>query len=334
VSAKRTGNYGDGPPGRHGEDPPPGSGKPSQVSPYGERRGAPLPLLTQPMIAVDARRDLPDPNQTLNQPLQPLQALHQMRADGPFPTLKIETGSVAHGKPTVMVAPQAKPMGGPPQIDLTQHHLPDDQLDPRLALLLDADSERSAAFRVLRHHLLEVGRPQVVIVSSPQVGDGKTTVAVNLALALAECGRAKTLLVETHVRRPQFTDIFKFVPPWCFAEQLAAHRHQPTMPWSLIDIPQLWLHVAAINPRIALTQLLDGPAFAIAMERLRLAGYDHIVVDAPPVLGSADVNLMADAADSVVFALRSRCTTTRDLRRAIDQLGGRKVAGTVLLQDS
>jgi Mrp family chromosome partitioning ATPase len=199
-------------------------------------------------------------------------------------------------------------------------------------MVIDADSERSASFRVMRHHLLELGRPQVIVVSSPGAGDGKTTTAVNLALALAECGRAKTLLVETHVRRPQFTTIFKFVPPWCFAEQLAAHRHQPTMPWSLIDIPQLWLHVAAINPRITQTQLLDGPAFTIAMERLRSAGYDHIVVDAPPVLGSADVNLMADAADSVVFALRARRSTTRDLRRAIDQIGSAKFTGTVLLQ--
>jgi Mrp family chromosome partitioning ATPase len=280
------------------------------------------------MIAVEVRRDL-------SEVADHNQAPNQTRADGPFPTLKIDSATVMHGKATAMVAPQAKAMGGgPPQIDLTQHHLPDDNLDPRLTLVLDPDSERSASFRVLRHHLLEIGRPQVVIVSSAQAGDGKTTVALNLALALAECGRAKTLLVETHVRRPQFTEVFKFVPPWCFAEQLAAHRHQPTMPWSLIDIPQLWLHVAAINPRIALTQLLDGPAFAIAMERLRLAGYDHIVVDAPPVLGSADVNLMADAADSVVFAVRSRRSTTRDLRRAIDQLGGHKVAGTVLLQDS
>src|SRR5262249_44832799 len=98
--------------------------------------------------------------------------------------------------------------------------------------------------------------------------------------------------------------------PWCFAEQLAAHRHQPSMPWSMIDIPQLWLHVAAINPRIAQTQLLDGPAFAIALERLRQGGYDHIVVDAPPVLGSADVNLMADAADAVAFALRAWRSTS------------------------
>ena len=68
------------------------------------------------------------------------------------------------------------------------------------------------------------------------------------------------------------------------------------------------------------------------MERLRLAGYEHIVIDAPPVLGSADVNLMADAADAVVFALRARRSTTRDLRSAIDQLGAEKVIGTVLVE--
>lgn len=324
MSVKRPGRYGDGPP--PSSDNPPLSG-------FGERRGAPLPLLTQPMAAVEIKRELAEfaePNQTrLDGP--------QVRLDGPIPTLpiptlKLDTTVVSYSKATAMVAPVPRAMGGgPPQIDLTQHHLSEDNPDPSLVLMLDPDSERSASFRVLRHHLLEIGRPQVVIVSSPMAGDGKTTAAVNLALALAECGRAKTLLVETHVRRPRFTSIFKFVPPWCFAEQLAAHRHQPTMPWSLVDIPQLWLHVAAINPRIAQTQLLDGPAFAIAMERLRLAGYDHIVVDAPPVLGSADVNLMADAADSVVFALRARRSTTRDLRRAIEQLGDRKIAGTILL---
>jgi Mrp family chromosome partitioning ATPase len=347
--SKRTGRYGGAPPE-------------TAKAVFGERRGAPLPLLTQPMVAIEVRNeraelsdrndgndriagngnggggehgDKFDAGQTrIDGPLATVKAEPPVKAE---PLLKIDPSVILHGKPTVMMAPQTKGGGGmvaPPQVDLTQHHLPDDELDPRLAMVIDPDSERSAAFRVLRHHLLEVGRPQVVIVSSPQSGDGKTTAAINLALALAECGRAKTLLVETNVRRPQFTNIFKFVPPWCFAEQLAAHRHQPAMPWSLVDIPQLWLHIAAIHPRISQTQLLDGPAFAIAMERLRLAGYDHIVVDAPPVLGSADVNLMADAADSVVFALRSRRSTIRDLRRAIEQLGASKISGTVLLQDA
>jgi Mrp family chromosome partitioning ATPase len=251
------------------------------------------------------------------------------RVDNPLASIKPETAAVLFGKATVAMVAQprapiavASPAGPPPEIGLTQHAVPEEDRDRRLTLLLDPDSERAAAFRVLRHHLLEVGRPQCVVVSSPRPGDGKTTTALNLALALAECGRAKVLLVETHLRRP----------PWCFAEQLAAHRHQPMMPWSFVDIPQLWLHVGAINPRIEKTQLLDGPAFAIAMERLRLGGYDHIVIDAPPVLGSADVNLMADAADAVILALRARVTNTRDLRKAIDQIGAAKIAGTVLVE--
>ena len=290
------------------------------------RRGAPLPLVTQPMMQT-ASEDTSG----------------HTRVDNPLANVKGEPAALLFGKPTTALATRPPssatkppPMGmlatAPPQIDLTQHHLPDERPDPRLALVIDPDSERAAQFRVLRHHLLEVGRPQVVVVSSPNAGDGKTTVALNLALALAECGRAKVLLAETHVRRPQLAQILRFVPPWCFAEQLVTHRSQPMMPWSLVDIPSLWLHVAAINPRIDKSQLLDGPAFAIAMERLRAADYDHIVIDAGPVLGSADVNLMADAADTVLLALRARRSTARDLRRAIDQLGASKVVGTVLVE--
>ncbi|HSN29914.1 MAG TPA: hypothetical protein VLT45_26685 [Kofleriaceae bacterium] len=276
-------------------------------------RGAPLPLVTQPMIAVD------DPGAT--------------RVDNPLQRVDPALAGAVFSKPAAVATPRPSPAGPPPEIGLTQHALPqEDVLDHRLVLASDPDSERAAAFRVLRHHLLELGRPQVVIVSSPQHGDGKTTVAMNLALALAECGRAKVLLAETHVRRPQLATAFRLVPPWCFAEQLAAHRHQPMLPWSLVEIPQLWLHVAAVSPKIDKSQLLDAPAFAIAMERLRTGGYEHIVIDAPPVLGSADVNLMADAADAVVLAVHARRSTTRDLRKAIEQIGASKVVGTVLVE--
>jgi len=87
------------------------------------------------------------------------------------------------------------------------------------------------------------------------------------------------------------------------------------MPWSLIDIPQLCCTSRRSIRGFEQTQLLDAPAFAIAMERLRQAGYDHIVVDAPPVLGSADVNLMTDAAD------------LRDLRAALPTVDERATCG-------
>jgi Mrp family chromosome partitioning ATPase len=311
-----------------GDSSPPEKSRAAEPTPsrdlFGTRKGiAPLPLVTQPMIALDGD----DPSQT--------------RVDNPFgvtlrPDALAQTVAQAHptstfAKATAAMPPQ-KTAGPAPEIGLTQHHLPEEGIDPRLTLVLDPDGERAASFRVLRHHLLEVGRAQVVVVSSAHPEEGKTSTAINLALALAECGRAKVLLAETHVRRPQLAEIFHLTPPWCFAEQLAAHRHQPMLPWSLIEIPQLWLHVAAINPRIEKTQLLDGPAFAIASERLRLGGYDHIIVDAPPVLGSADVNLLSDAADCVVMCVRTRKTTARDLRKAIDQIGAGKVAGTVLVE--
>ena len=297
MTTKRTGRYGEIP----------------SSAPPGSPPRAPLPLVTQPMIPIE------EPGVT--------------RVENPLQALRPESAAVLFSKPTAIQPPVARmisPAGPPPEIGLTQHHLPEgEQLDPRLVLVSDPDSDRAASFRVLRHHLLELGRPQVIVVSSALHGDGKTTTAINLALALAECGRAKVLLAEAHLRHPQIGSAVKLVPPWCFAEQLAAHRNQPMLPWSLVEIPQLWLHVAAVNPRIEKTQLLDAPAFAIAMERLRTV-YDHIVIDAPPVLGSADVNLMSDAADAVVLAVRAKRTTTREVRKAIDQVGASKVVGTVL----
>jgi Mrp family chromosome partitioning ATPase len=220
-----------------------------------------------------------------------------------------------------------------PEIGLTRHGLDGDApVDGRLVLFAEPDSERAARFRILRHHLMDRGRPQVIVVSSPEPGEGKTMCALNLALALAECGRARVLLVEATVRRPQLAAVFGFEPPWCFAEQLAAHRQQPLLPWGFVDIPDIWLHVAAIDPRVAQRQLLDAPAFAIAMERLRTAGYDHIVIDAPAVLGSAEVNLIQDAAEGVVLTCVAGRTTARTLRTAVEQLSPTKILGTVLFE--
>lgn len=220
-----------------------------------------------------------------------------------------------------------------PEIELVEHDLPEDApIDSRLVLISSPDSPQAAAFRVLRHHVLERGYPQVIAVSGPFQGCGKTTTAVNLALALAECGRAKVLLVDGNLRVPKLAALLRFVPPWCFAEQLQQHREQPFLPWGFVHLPQLHLHVAAINPRGESEHRLDAPAFAIAMDRLRLAGYEHIVIDCPSVLGSADVNLIQDAADGVLLCARTKKATIRDIREAVDQLSPTKIIGSALIE--
>ena len=59
---------------------------------------------------------------------------------------------------------------------------------------------------------------------------------------------------------------------------------------------------------------------------------DFIVIDTPPVLGSADINLVQDTVDGIALALAAKRSTARDIRRTLDQLGDNKIVGTVFLE--
>lgn len=209
---------------------------------------------------------------------------------------------------------------------------PPQRIDERAIVAREPSSDRAAAFRVLRHHLIATGDPRVIVVSSPDDDQGKTTCALNLALAFGECGRGRVLLLEAHTRRPALADIFRFAPPTCFLEQLAAHRDRPERPWRIVDVSPLGIHVLAIDPAHRREHLLDAPGFAVAMNALRRCDYDHIVIDAPSVLGSADVNLIQDAADGVLLTVKRKQATARQVRRAVEQLAPAHILGMTLVE--
>lgn len=248
--------------------------------------------------------------------------------------------------PSVIIAPQ-QPLpeeaslevrvgGGPEpvtpiQVWVATDKLPEDP-DPRLILLTDPDSERAASFRVLRHRLQEHGDPRVIAVTSARSEEGKTTCAVNLALALGECGRARVLLVEANLRAPTLASLFGIVLPECFAAQMKRHKDLPLDAWSVVELFSPSLHVLAVKPEgEGGRPLLDGPGLSLAIAVLRQAGYDYIVLDTPPVLGAADVNLIEDAVDGVLFVALAQSTPARSLRRAIEQLAPGKLLGITLL---
>jgi len=236
---------------------------------------------------------------------------------------------------TQQLAPAATPAPADTvktKVWVATHKLPADP-DARLILLREPDGPRAASFRVLRHRLQERNDPRTIVVSSPDAGDGKTTCAVNLALALGECGRARVLLLEANLRAPSLAALFGFLPPECFSAQLERHRERPLDPWSVVEVGAPWLHVAAVKPGASTEgrPLLDGVAFGIAIDMLKRGGYDYLVLDTPPVLGSADVNLVEDFADGVLLMAWSRKSSSRALRRAIDQLQPGKILGVTLL---
>ncbi len=210
-------------------------------------------------------------------------------------------------------------------------HKPPDDPDARLVMVRQPDSPQAASYRVLRHRLQERGDPRIIAVTSAGPKEGKTTCAVNLALALGECGRARVLLVEANLRAPALAPLFGFMPPQCFSVQMQKHREKPADGWSVVEVFSEYLHVLAVEPSDRGRPLLDGPAFAIAIEALSQAGYDYIVLDTPPVLGTADVNLIEDCADGVLLTAWARTTPSQALRQAIDQLVPSKVLGVTLL---
>jgi Mrp family chromosome partitioning ATPase len=204
------------------------------------------------------------------------------------------------------------------------------ELDPRLVMAREPYGPRAAAFRGLRHRVMAAAA-QVLAVTSAEPHEGKTTCAVNLAMALAEGGGARVLLVEANFRTPALARMLGFVPPEGIAAQLAGHREAPEVPWAVVELAGSGVHVLAVDEQALRPLVLDHVAFGRAMASLRGAGYDFILVDTPSVLGGADVNLVADAVDGVLMTTLARRSSNRALRDAIAQLEPTPVLGVVLL---
>jgi protein-tyrosine kinase len=203
-----------------------------------------------------------------------------------------------------------------------------DRADPRLSLLWQPDSAHAKAYRVLRHRLLGAGDPRVVAVTSAHRGEGKTSAAFNLAMALSEEAIARVLLIEANVRNPALATMFSVVPPACFAEQTAALRSS-TARWKVVELSNTNLHMAIVNAEGS-RPALDRVLFAAATNQLRQT-YSYIVVDTPPVLESADVNVLADGVDGLLFTARARSSSRQALARALAQVHPTPVFGISLL---
>jgi Mrp family chromosome partitioning ATPase len=219
-----------------------------------------------------------------------------------------------------------------PQTSLDVHPVPlGQELSPHLVMFTDPHGKRADAYRALRHRLAHVGDPKVIGVSSAGRREGKSTAAINLAASLREGARGRVLLLEANTRAPSIANMLGFQPPICFAEQLTRHRKDPLEPWAAAE-PLTPLHVMAVDPTVKHSPLVDPIAFSIAVDRLRMAGYDYIVVDTSPVLESADVNLIADSLDGVVLTVLAKRSDTKSIKRAVNQIGTMTFLGTILLE--
>ncbi|WP_437514937.1 hypothetical protein [Sorangium sp. So ce1099] len=200
-------------------------------------------------------------------------------------------------------------------------------------LLRGAPAPALAALRVLRHRLDQRrgGEPLAVAVVSPGRAEGKTALAVRLAMTLAEAERARVLLVEGHLARPRVAALLGLRLPAHagFSEQLRRRMAGQARPLGVIAVSPSLSVLAEPSLEASYPAALHSVHFEAALRTLR-RHYDYVVIDGPPVLGSGDANVIEDASDGILLVARASLTRASSLTRAAEQLGERRILGVVL----
>lgn len=221
------------------------------------------------------------------------------------------------------------------------------QRQPGGLVMLDQPSSPAAdAYRTLRARVLFLAdRLEVtsIMVTSAAPAEGKSTIAANLALALAEAER-EVLLVSADLRRPQLHRLFALPNrsglPDVLVDGLLHDAHGSPAAVDDRIMAELWSvakHLWVIVSRPAppnVAALLGSDAMRRLLETQR-DRFDFVILDCPPVLGTADALSVAPLVDGVLVvadkASTDRAAVVR-LREQLEQAGGR-VLGAVLNRD-
>jgi len=192
------------------------------------------------------------------------------------------------------------------------------------------------SFRTIRTSLLlsNPGQlPSSVLITSPGVNEGKTTLAVNLATAMAQLEDTRVILIDADLRKDHVHPIFEIQTgngdPKGLVDYLEGQAdlrsviHQTEIP-NLSVIPSGY---CPSNP----SELLHSKYMSILLKRCQQEGF-HIILDAPPVLPVTDPVILATKVDGVLVVVSAGQTTREGCRLAIQSLtaAGGKILGIVL----
>ncbi|EMI16749.1 capsular exopolysaccharide family [Rhodopirellula maiorica SM1] len=189
-------------------------------------------------------------------------------------------------------------------------------LDSRLCTANNGKGAKAEAFRSIRTAIYfsnQAGDNHVLQITSPTPGDGKSTIAANLAISIAQSGR-RVLLIDADLRRPRIQKLFGMECErglaWAI-EQYASDEGASADTDSVLDqaihetvVPNLSVMLSGERPSNP-AELLSSRSFDRLLEKLR-SKYDMILIDTPPLLAVSDPSNVVPRADGVVLVVRLR----------------------------
>ena len=206
-------------------------------------------------------------------------------------------------------------------------------LNEELVAAIDPFSELAEAFRELRSQLLmgvlgaDEPRRALAIVS-PDVGDGKTFFAANMAITFSQLG-GRTLLVDADMRTPRQHALFG-VANNAGLSGILSGRSQGDVIHRVETLPSLYILPVGTVPPNPL-ELVQRPALGLLMREL-LTKFDHIVVDTPAAVHGADARVLAAKCGAALIVGRRGTTRMKSVQALVSALmkSPAKLAGVMV----
>ena len=246
----------------------------------------------------------------------------------------VEVADHSFRKPEEMIREFGVPiMGHVPFItDERMKTVPEGAVMDRTAVSVHLPRSRPAeAYRAVRTAVCFSafgGAHRVLQITSPAAGDGKSTLALNLALSMSQSGK-RTILVESDFRRPKVHKLTGVSNKIGFVDVL---RGDAELPDAIKEtaVPDFFVLPCGQRPKDP-AELLSKPAFEQMLQVLR-ERFDYVIIDSPPVLAVTDPCSVAARVDGVLICMRLSRHTRELGRRTLDQLRdvGATVAGIVI----
>ncbi len=209
--------------------------------------------------------------------------------------------------------------------------LPKGSLDPRLISFMEPDSAAAECFKLLRAKIFtrnSESRPRSIMVTSPQPMDGKSMVAVNLAINIARGINEYVMLVDCDLRRPSMHRLLGLNA----REGIREYLEKATSVASyLMKTPFKKLTLLpAGKPPPNPSELLSSEKMRLLVDELKARYEDrYIIFDAPAAQFSAETAFLASMTDAVLLVVRSGKTAKDLVLETIENVGRERILGVV-----
>jgi receptor protein-tyrosine kinase len=201
----------------------------------------------------------------------------------------------------------------------------------KAVLPFDGSAEdASERYRILRTKILQHPmKPQVLCVSSPTTGDGKSITAMNIAGVLGLKETTRVLLLDCDFRHPSVSSMIRLpAGSGGVAEVLTGQIAWRQAILRCRELPNFYIAPAG-HARGNSAELLDSKAWRNGLTELR-AQFDYVVIDTPPIGLVADYDLIQASCDGMVVVARPNHTDRTSFNKAIQTIPAEKNLGVVI----